>query len=228
MKNKKMKTMIASLALVGVVGLGSTLAYLSDKSNTLTNTFTVGSGYIPDEKLEQAVWIDETKVGTPATNEKMYEKRTLEGNKYEKVLAGSTLTKDPILRVNKGSVKSYGYLKVEGLDALKDKGITTTLNTTDWTKVKIVNKKVVADTSDGLDGIYIYGTATAGKVIDPTNAVAATTPLFSQLTVATNFDGKNVTLDNVLLKGCAVQAVTFNDGKETPIALADSDAPAFE
>lgn len=219
MKNKKTKTMIACLALVGVIGLGSTLAYLSDKSNTLSNTFVVGSGYIPDEKLEQAVWIDETKVGEKRDNEKFYNERTLSGNDYKNVLAGGSLTKDPVLRVNKGSVKSYVYLKVEGLDALADQGITTTIND-GWTKV--TSDGHTADSSTTKDGIYLYN-----EMLDPTNDVAATTALFNTLTVSADFDGEGVDLNNVELAGCAVQAVTYVDGNETVINLADAETPKF-
>lgn len=223
MKNKKMKTMIASLALVGVIGLGSTLAYLSDKSNTLTNTFTVGSGYIPGDN-DLAVWIDETKVNAPKDG-KEYLGRTLVGNTYDKVLAGGTMTKDPILRVNTGSVKSYVYMKVEGLDALVAKGITTTLDTTNWTKVTTDGH--TADTTKTLDGIYRYNT-----MLDPANSVASTTALFTQLTVSTNFketdaSGADTVLQNVVLKGCAVQGVTFTNGTETIIPLEKADAPQF-
>ena len=47
----KKKLMMAGLSagLVAVVGIGGTLAYLSDKSEVVTNTFTVGTGYIPGE-----------------------------------------------------------------------------------------------------------------------------------------------------------------------------------
>ena len=41
---KKKSTLIACLALVGVVGLGSTLALLSDKTDEKKNMFTIGSG----------------------------------------------------------------------------------------------------------------------------------------------------------------------------------------
>ncbi len=44
MKKKKLLTMLTALVLVAVVGVGATLAYLSDKTLALTNTFTVGTG----------------------------------------------------------------------------------------------------------------------------------------------------------------------------------------
>ena len=50
-KNKIMLSVISGL-LVAAVAVGGTLAYLSDKSNMVTNTFNVGSGYEWDEDHE--------------------------------------------------------------------------------------------------------------------------------------------------------------------------------
>ena len=61
MKKKSLVTMVASLALVGAVGVGSTLAYLSSTTGTLVNTFSTASGYTGEE---QAVQIQETNVDT--------------------------------------------------------------------------------------------------------------------------------------------------------------------
>ena len=44
MKKKSLLTMLLALTLVAVVGVGATLAYLSDSTGAMTNTFTVGSG----------------------------------------------------------------------------------------------------------------------------------------------------------------------------------------
>ena len=116
-KNKK--AMIASLALVGAVCVGSTLAYLSDQSNTLNNTFTVGKGYIPGD-LGEAVWVDEKDYNGATEGEKTTtvdgELRTLDGNQYgtvdNKLEAGSVVTKDPVIRLTEESVESWVYMQV--------------------------------------------------------------------------------------------------------------------
>lgn len=57
MKRKNMATMVTCIALVGAVAVGGTLALLSQGSNTVTNTFTVGKGYnqdTPDLSLDEA------------------------------------------------------------------------------------------------------------------------------------------------------------------------------
>ena len=43
MKNTKLFATLGAVALVAAVGLGSTLAYLSDTTDTVTNKFTLGS-----------------------------------------------------------------------------------------------------------------------------------------------------------------------------------------
>lgn len=226
MKNRKTKSMIACLALVGVIGLGSTFAYLTSQSNTLKNTFTVGQGYIPDPDHDnQAVWIDEQDI------KKTDGSRTEKGNEYTNILPGDKLVKDPELNVNKASVKSYVYMQVTGLDALAEKGITTVINAP-------TNDKegwVAYDVKDGkLDGIYVYAKGNNDPaIVDPTDKTATTTPLFSNLSVASDFNvkdenGNTVNLDNVVIRGCAVQAVTTTNGSESVIPFEQSDKPTFE
>ena len=56
MKNKKkLITTIASLALVGAISIGATLAYLSAQTDVMTNTFTsVGSNL--SIQLREPAW----------------------------------------------------------------------------------------------------------------------------------------------------------------------------
>lgn len=52
--NKKLITMLAALGLVGCVGVGSTLAYLTDTTKTVENVFTVGKVDVEiEENFEQ-------------------------------------------------------------------------------------------------------------------------------------------------------------------------------
>jgi len=55
-KNKIMLSVVSGL-LVAAVAVGGTLAYLSDKSNMVTNTFNVGAGYVP-EGDHVGLWLD--------------------------------------------------------------------------------------------------------------------------------------------------------------------------
>ena len=50
MKKKKIAALITSLALVGVVVVGGTLAYLTAQTDTVKNVFTVGNVSIDVEE----------------------------------------------------------------------------------------------------------------------------------------------------------------------------------
>lgn len=221
MKNKKALKLIGALALVATVGVGATLAYLTDKSNIVTNSFTVGTGYEIDNDTKLSVWIDEKKIGTPAKDELIVDGRTLGGNTYSDVLAGDVLDKDPELNIAAGSVKSYAFIQVTGLDTLEAKGVTVDLKDTDWKKVDISSGKVV-DVEDPttLDGIYMYKT-----MLDPTNGIAETNPLFTAVTIDPNFD--DTTIESIVLKGCAVQGVKTVNGTETVIPQTEIATPVF-
>lgn len=225
MKNKKALKLIGALALVATVGVGATLAYLTDKSNIVRNSFTVGTGYETDDNTNLAVWIDEKKNGEAAQGELTVTDdgvlRTLVGNTYSDVLAGDVLDKDPELNIAAGSIKSYGFIEVTGLDALKALDVTVDLNTTDWKKVDISTGKVV-DVEDPttLDGIYMYET-----MLDPTNGIAETNPLFTAVTIDPNFD--DTTIESIVLKGCAVQGVKTVNGTETVIQQNEIAVPVF-
>ena len=63
MKNKKLKTLVASLALVGAIAVGATLAYFTD-SQEAVNTITMGHVDIdldepnfPDDKEIPAIYL---------------------------------------------------------------------------------------------------------------------------------------------------------------------------
>ncbi len=73
-KNKIVMSVISGL-LVAAVAVGGTLAYLSDTSNQVTNTFNVGTGYIDDD-VHQGLWLDEVDITKDDGS------RTEKGNDY--------------------------------------------------------------------------------------------------------------------------------------------------
>lgn len=82
--NKKLIT-AASIALAACVAIGGTIAYLTDKTDTITNTFTVG------------------KVDINLT----------ETERTYKMIPGTTLDKDPTVTVEAGSEDSWVFVKVD-------------------------------------------------------------------------------------------------------------------
>ena len=191
----KKKLMMAGLSagLVAVVGVGGTLAYLSDKSEVVTNTFTIGKGFLPGPDGKQAIKIDETDVKNPAGPR-------VQGNEYKDLLPGDEVTKDPMVYLTGGSVESYVFVKLDGVDELeavtaKDASgkkaqafAVDGWGSTYWTKVAEVNEKgkYVPATEEFGDGIYV---ANKGNVVDVTEEakseyITLGTPLFT--TVAFN------------------------------------------
>lgn len=211
---KSTKKLILSLALVGTVGVGSTLAYLATTGNTVTNSFVSGKGY-PEGK--NSVYIDEYDItkenGLPRTKEK---------NEYKNVSEGGTLTKDPQVHLVANSVESYILVKIEGLDANAGKltpKVTVENGDKDsngindaWTKIS---------TNVGLDGIYQYKTTVQGG----TNIEEK---LFNQILVGDNIDRNDkgeATFTNITLSVCAMQAVTYNDNTSIPVEFDTNNIP---
>lgn len=163
MKKKSLLTMALGLMLTMVVVVGGTLAYLS-ATETITNTFTVGKGYIEDED-HQGIWLDEEKIGT-TTGE-----RTEENQTYEDMMPGKTVVKDPTAYMVGGSVASYVFIRVEGVDEIEalqkeDKSgeLVNCFTVQDWNiddpatadEVEGDWLLVAADTEGGKDGYYLY------------------------------------------------------------------------
>lgn len=96
--NKKLIT-AASIALAACVAIGGTIAYLTAKTDTITNTFTVG------------------KVDINLT----------ETERTYKMIPGTTLDKDPTVTVEAGSEDSWVFVKVDESENL-DKYIDYTVD----------------------------------------------------------------------------------------------------
>lgn len=98
MKKKSIITMVAALALVGAIGVGSTLAYFTD-NDAATNVVTMGH-----------VDIDLT--------EKSGDKITDAGLTFDQIVPGDVLSKEPIITVGSNSEDCYlrAKVEVEGLD----------------------------------------------------------------------------------------------------------------
>lgn len=95
MKKKNLITAVASVAMVGVIAVGSTLAYLSANDKKLTNTFTFANGITVDVFEEDTIGKGNVSGGIDYTN----------------LVAGQTLDKDVDVTVTT-TVKTYVYIKV--------------------------------------------------------------------------------------------------------------------
>lgn len=210
MKRKNMISMVTSLALVGVVAVGGTLALLSEKANDVTNTFTVGQGYDPaDIKLSEADVEQQTDgsytaLGTTTrgkTSEVGYvltigAQDRYSSNKYENLVNGTTIDKDPIVTIDANTVDSWVVAYIDEVDAAFT-GSNFQADNNLWYKVTNTGDNWdVAESSVANTGItkgyYIYKT-----VVEKSEAVWNSPALFTELNVTIAEDDTDVTTMNV-------------------------------
>ena len=138
----KMKNMLIggmSLALVACISVGGTLAYLTDTTGPVTNTFTGSAGI--------SMTLDEAKVN-PETGKEIVGEGAgrVQDNMYKDVIPGKDMDKDPTVHLTQiptGGVDLY--VKVTGVDS-DDYEANVTINP-NWTKV---------GQFEGVDGLYKY------------------------------------------------------------------------
>ena len=232
MKKKKLMMAVVSASLVGVVAIGGTLAYLSDMSNEVTNTFNVGSGYVPDDNKHIGLCLDETeKTSTENPTAIDPVNRTEEGVKYEEMLPGSVVAKDPTFHLTTGSTDSYVFALVNGVDEMIADGYYFTVdkpekladpvnafNSENW-------QKVYGDEGT-FDGLYIYFDGTDniveggklavmgedGEVKEPAVPADTMVSLFNWVKLGSNVDDDAfaaVDPGEVVISGAAVQSANL-------------------
>lgn len=205
MKKKSLLTMLLALTLVAVVGVGATLAYLSDSTGAMTNTFTVGSGiditqdeedidYDYDKDDDGNVDPEYDEDGDGVVDEGK-EGRTEEGNDYTDIQPGDILVKDPTVTIKANSTECYVFMQLEGADELAAQNFTFDgFDATKWIKV---------DGVAGLNGVYMYF-----ETVKEADADQVLAPLFTSVTYSIDAEelAEDVELSDVVIKSCAVQA----------------------
>lgn len=208
-KNKIMLSVISGL-LVAAVAVGGTLAYLSDKSNMVTNTFNVGAGYEEDDDGHVGLWLDETDVTNP-------ESRTEIGNEYEDLQPGSIVVKDPTFHLTAGSTDSYVFAQVTGVDEMIKAGYYFTVVEPEklvdpaasafnekW--VKVADNGVDGDA--GFNGLYIYKDGDDG-IVSGGEAMEA---MFNWVKLGSDVDNEEfaaIAPSAVDIRGVAVQSANL-------------------
>lgn len=132
MKNRKKATLVCSAALVGVIGIGATLAYFTD-SDEATNTVTMGH-----------VDIDLT--------ESNGESITDDGLTFDNVMPGDTIPKIPTITVRADSQDAYVRMKMD-IKPNEGSGITQK----DIAELEnLLRQEIVEGTDWAYDGEYYY------------------------------------------------------------------------
>lgn len=91
--------LVAALALVVAVGIGGTLAWLSDRTEPVVNTFTYG----------------DISIGLSETDTKLDGDNDPSTNRY-KMMPGEVIEKDPAITVNRGSEDCWLFVKLDKSD----------------------------------------------------------------------------------------------------------------
>lgn len=216
MKRKQVRNLVVALGLTAALGGGATLALLTAQTGTVTNTFTVGKNLQASDLLLNEA--DLIKEGEGANRKADDTKPRVTTLGFKDLMQGDVMDKDPTVQIKPDAAECYMFIKVEGLDKLKACGITTDIADEGAVWVK-------ADGANTLDGYYYYkGTGTDAKyVLNPASDALTDKkwdggkglndldPLFTTVTVAKdaaiyNADGTSKSLENIVVKACAVQA----------------------
>lgn len=197
MKKTKLLTTLGAVALIGAIGVGSTFAYLSATTDTVTNTFTVGNvrfdglnGGLTESLVERDAngnYVDADEVGVWSVTE----------NKYENLVAGEDLYKDPTVHIAANSEDCWVYAKIVNTNP----DLTITYST-DWTDVTAAYKTAKQIKGD-IDYVVYAKAAKVEKSAKVTNST-----IFTNVHVGDTVTG-GTTFNAITVKACAVQAAGF-------------------
>lgn len=121
---KKTLTMAIALVLVVALAVGATYAYLTAKTEAVTNTFTVGKTIDDPETnfilKEHKVAYDANTAtynyvdteGNVTTDSSKYVE--VPGNEYNEVTPGMTVAKDPFVQIKKAATPVFTQVTIPG------------------------------------------------------------------------------------------------------------------
>ena len=207
MKKRNVMTMALSLAMVGVIGAGATLAYFTATDGQVTNSFTFAGGADGDAIT---VTLDEVVPATPGGNATATPKQSGKGYDYSNVVPGDTLAKMPTVSVN-SDIDCYVFLKVTEND---DVAVKWSDSNPAWTEIEDDN--LLAGQS-----VYYYSGAKSqdGVIADGQTVLISDTvkdePLFTQVEVQTTAEANSEgELEDVTIQVAAIQATGFTSAQD--------------
>ncbi len=163
-KSVKALLLVLCAVVLVVATVFTTIAYMTSKTDTITNTFSVGN---------VTITLDEKVIGG--------EGRTAEDQQYQ-ITPGAQIEKDPTIHVSANSEASFIYAKVVNNTKVGDVTLVTPNIGSEWVLV------------DGKTDLYYYnGTVEAGKdyvvfaTADVSDALTAETSLDETSIVVTAY-----------------------------------------
>lgn len=212
MKKKSLVAMMGALALVGALGAGATLAYMS-ATDEVRNTFTFTEAGI-EIALDEAVVDD---------NNKATEERTDEGQDYDNIIPGMVIDKDPTVTVKASSLNCNVFVSVENANE-EDVLVINDLDTTAWAAV---NPATYGLTAAANTAYYVYqgtlatGTIESGdtfKVVAKSAADTVLEDVFETVSVGADVN-EDTEFSDIVIKAAAVQADSCADADAAKTAL---------
>lgn len=201
MKMKKTLTAVVAMALVAAVSVAGTMAYLTQKTGLVTNTFTAGS-LGKDMQLE--LWENPVKADTAGVYHKNGETH-VNGNTYDNLLPNSTNDKNPTVTVSNLSTDAYLFIEVVN-------------DETDSIEATVGgNWNLLKDNAEGGSKIYVY--AKDGGIVHATKNADVDTPLNVEVLQGNTFkvkdftDAKEAKFTDLTVKAYICQAAGFDSAE---------------
>ncbi len=184
---KKIIALCLVVILAATAVIGGTLAYFTDGTEEVKNTFSVGNVTID---LDEA---DVDLYGDVELDEEEKPLARVTANEY-KLIPGHKYTKDPVIHVAQSSEPCWLFVKVVNeITAIEaDTTIAAQMATNGWTAVK------------GETGVYAYK-----ETVDARTEKKDIT-VFENFTVKTDADVSDYNGKTITVMGYAVQADGFN------------------
>lgn len=182
MNKKSLLMMMVTICLIAVVGVGATLAYLTDSTEVVTNKFTLGK---TDIEIDEPSW-----------------------DEPDDIVPGQSFDKDPTVTVIKNSVDSYVFMSIQGVDAMMEAGFMLGEFDENGNVINAINPLwVKADGNNNIDGIYVYSDENgAPAVVAKADADRELPALFTKVTYKADNTETEGGEFNLLVKAAAVQA----------------------
>lgn len=200
MKKAKLVTTLGAVALIGVIGVGSTFAYLSDKTGTVTNTFTVGNVSFDDDNdlksgLRESDVVRSEETGKYVDNDGE-DKWTVIKNDYTSLVAGETVYKDPTVIMADDSEVAWVFAQITNTN---DDAFASIAWSEGWADVTAAYK-VANDITEDINYV-VYAKKT-------TIAAGEASTIFTSVKMSTDITGETV-IPEIEVKAFAIQAAGF-------------------
>ncbi len=160
MNRKKLLLSVLALVLVCAMSVMGTVAYLTNTTETLTNTFVAaGGGQLidpdgdddkPGTEDDGAIKLQEHGVTLNANGQYALNSTVVQANKYE-ILPGMVIPKDPYITLT-GKTEVPAYLYVEVVNGFGENVVeagSLKIDAANWLKLNVAGREVYVYTAGG-------------------------------------------------------------------------------